>query len=556
MQDIRNMVIFGPAESGKSTLSGYLYYSTNKATFDLRRFCENVQKDLVSEYDSSKKFAYIIDRTREERVRIRAKRSGSTKSLHVTKIKFKIKSNDVENDMNVAKIKLDDVENEIYVLDTPGTGHITNTKARENIKGISFADYGIFMIDTKTIKKMQKKLLQYTNLEYLIETLTPLNIWVKHKDKRKLILAISKMDHALFSEEEFENAIEFVESIADINFQVVLPVSIDVNNEIDHNVINKSDKLSWYKGPTLLEVLNDINSSNKTIQTDNKPVIVSLYKEHVIKGIGKAWRGKILQGTLNKSSEIKISPIKDSNSELVDAHAKIAGIYSVDRRIMESAKPGDIVSICIKDPVVFGSRVNKNELLYVKSTCLFDASINTKKGNILQFEIEEYQLNNLSATEETRLTNLSIGGQLILMWFGKAVPCKVLYKKIILDNDIKKSASLTLIVMHDIIISLPLEENGEFLFENFWLELDKNTYLEAILNGVGTSNNSIVSVKAVSEDDIRRISIYFKEFNFLKEGNKLIFKENNVVRLLEHINDILEDHLECMTPIIKVKFFN
>lgn len=523
MQEIRNIVIFGPAESGKSTLSGYLYFIANKATFDLKRFTHNVERDLHQKYEPSYKFAYVVDRNREERMRLKAKNSGSTKSLHVL------------------KIKLEDLENEVYILDTPAILHKTHTKPREHIKGISFADIGIFVIDIKIIKKLQSNLLQYKNLAHLVETLIPLNIWLKYKDSRNLILVISKMDQAFFSEEEFKNAVKFIESIAEPSFRLAIPISIDVNQEIDYNVLTKSQKFSWYNGPTLFEVLKDINKSINKPQTDNEQIFMSIYKEHELKGIGKLWRGKLLQGTLRNNSEITISPLRYSNSELIDVSTKVIGIYSVDRKLVDSAKPGDIVSVNIKDPIFHGTHIDKNDLFYEKSTCIFDAKLPLKRGDILQFEIRKIPFKEF-ITEELTIEDLCRSSQLVLIWFGKAVPCKVLHRTI------DQNVIITLKVTNRLTVSLPLNEKGDFLFKNFLFEIDRKTYFEGVLNRIGSSSNSLISIEYPDEDCISKLYGNLKEFNVEKEKNELVFKEGNIINLLEGIKS-----MESVIDLDKIK---
>ena len=55
-----NLVLFGPAHAGKSTLGGYMKVKLSEY-FDFQKFIDDIQKFLENEYDKSLKFAYVLD---------------------------------------------------------------------------------------------------------------------------------------------------------------------------------------------------------------------------------------------------------------------------------------------------------------------------------------------------------------------------------------------------------------------------------------------------------------------------------------------------------------
>lgn len=466
MQDIRNIVIFGPAGSGKSTLTGYLYNYAMGTKFDLKKFNENIKNKLGANYDSSCKFAYISDRYNEERIRDRERPDPETGS---TKTKL----------MHAFEINLEGFENVLYVLDTPAASDRTKTRPREYIKGISFADIGIFMIDIGTVKDFQTNLTEPSNQKDLQEALTPLSIWLNFRDKDKLIVLISKMDDVNFLQEEFENAVTYIESISEPISGIALPVFIDVNKEVDYNILNKHDNLSWFKGQTLIEILKDMDEKIKLPRSDNKQLFISVYKEQSSAAIGKTFRGKVIQGTLNTSSKIKISPIKYLNSELSDVYADISEIYNLDLEPVNSATPGDIVSISLKNINTDRKYLDIDEIFYETSTCIYDANMSTKRVEVLQFEVEKVP-NTEQISKNFDLQSIAPSRDITLIWFGKTVPCKV---KNITIKDHK--ILLTIGVMNKLSVSVPLNDKNDYIFKDYLFEVDKTTYFEAHLIGIG-----------------------------------------------------------------------
>ncbi len=93
-----NIVVFGKAQSGKSTLLGYLYSKSNKK-FNINEFERKTKAQLENSYRPSYLFAYIMDESKDERII-----KPGTRKLHIRKIAL--------NEFT-----------RITVIDTPGAEH-------------------------------------------------------------------------------------------------------------------------------------------------------------------------------------------------------------------------------------------------------------------------------------------------------------------------------------------------------------------------------------------------------------------------------------------------
>ncbi len=71
-------------------------------------------------------------------------------------------------------------------------------------------------------------------------------------------------------------------------------------------MIKKSDKLGWYKGPTLLEALDQITPPKR--MTD-KPLRLPLQDVYKIGGIGTVPVGRVETGVLKPGMNVVFAPV-------------------------------------------------------------------------------------------------------------------------------------------------------------------------------------------------------------------------------------------------------
>jgi len=204
--DLLRFTTAGSVDDGKSTLIGRLLYDSKSIFEDqleaIERVSENRGLDQVD-------LALLTDGLRAER------EQGIT--------------------IDVAYRYFATPRRKFIVADTPG--HIQYT--RNMVTGASTANLAIILIDAR------KGILEQTHRHSFIATL----LHIKH-----LIICVNKMDLVCYSEEVFNKIVDEYQEFAsrldvpDIKF---IPVSALQGD----NVVEKSDKMPWYQGATLLYTL-------------------------------------------------------------------------------------------------------------------------------------------------------------------------------------------------------------------------------------------------------------------------------------------------------------
>ena len=127
------------------------------------------------------------------------------------------------------------------LIDTPGHEQYTRNMAT----GASQADLAIILIDAR------KGVLPQTRRHAFIAA----TLGIRHA-----VLAVNKMDLAGFAEARFrEIADAFASAVAGLGFASVVPIPISARD--GDNVAQRSPRMAWHRGPTLLEHLETIDAS-------------------------------------------------------------------------------------------------------------------------------------------------------------------------------------------------------------------------------------------------------------------------------------------------------
>ena len=202
----------GSVDDGKSTLIGRLLYE-QKLIFDdhLSALERDSRKHGTTGADID--FALLVDGLEAER------EQGIT--------------------IDVAYRYFATPKRSFIVADTPGHEQYTRNMAT----GASNADLAILLIDAR------KGLLTQTRRHSLIVSL----IGIRH-----VVLAVNKIDLVDFSEERFRAIVADFQVFAEpLGFETVTPIPMSAR--FGDNVSERSERTSWYVGPTLLEHLETVD---------------------------------------------------------------------------------------------------------------------------------------------------------------------------------------------------------------------------------------------------------------------------------------------------------
>src|SRR5690606_11496834 len=205
------------------------------------------------------------------------------------------------------------------IADTPG--HIQYT--RNMVTGASTAELAVILIDARKGVVTQSK--RHGFIASLLE--------IPH-----ILVAINKMDLVDYSQEVY-NAIvgEYSEfatklSVQDLTF---IPISALKGD----NVVNKSDAMPWYDGPTLLHHLeNDNVGATRNLVDFRFPVQMVVRPHQDFRGFA----GQISSGTISPGAEVVVLPS--------GKRSRVRGIHFMDQELAEAAA-GDSVILTLEDEI-------------------------------------------------------------------------------------------------------------------------------------------------------------------------------------------------------------
>jgi elongation factor 1-alpha len=157
---------------------------------------------------------------------------------------------------------------------------------------------------------------------------------------KQLICAINKMDDwtVAYSEERFNEIKTEVSSVLKrLGYKPVKIPFVPISGWVGDNMIERSENIPWYKGPTLLEALDSVHPPKRPV---DKPLRVPIQDCYKISGIGTVPAGRVESGLMKPGDHVIFAP---SNIE-----ADVKSIEMHHENIPE-AVPGDNIGFNVKN---------------------------------------------------------------------------------------------------------------------------------------------------------------------------------------------------------------
>lgn len=330
--DMLRFTTAGSVDDGKSTLIGRLLYDS-KAIFEDQM--ESIEQASSRRGDETVDLALLTDGLRAER------EQGIT--------------------IDVAYRYFATPKRKFIIADTPG--HIQYT--RNMVTGASNAELAIVLIDARKGVLTQSK--RHGFLASLLQ--------IPH-----MLVAVNKMDLVDYDEETYNAIVReytaFTSKLSAPNL-IFLPISALHGD----NVVDKSDRMPWYKGPTLLHHLENVSvGASRNLVDFRFPVQLALRPNQNFRGFA----GQVASGSVTPGEEVVILP---SGLE-----SKVKSIVTLTGDIAEAAA-GDSVALTLEDEIDISRGdmiVRKKNLPYVANQleCIIcwmnETSLNTEAAYILQ----------------------------------------------------------------------------------------------------------------------------------------------------------------------------
>jgi sulfate adenylyltransferase subunit 1 len=184
------------------------------------------------------------------------------------------------------------------IADTPGHEQYT----RNMVTGASTADAVIILIDVSKVK-----LREDGGVDLLIQTKRHSTIahllQIEH-----VVVAVNKMDLVNYDQSVYDRIVKaYREFAATLGLKDITPIPLSALT--GDNVVDASEKLSWYKGPTLIELLESLSVYDESHSAPFRfPVqLVARHNGHEANDF-RGYMGRIEAGKVSVGDKLVVQP--------------------------------------------------------------------------------------------------------------------------------------------------------------------------------------------------------------------------------------------------------
>ena len=284
-----NLVFIGHVDSGKSTTVGRILYETGAISEQvLNRMKEEAAKLGKATFE----FAFVMDSLKEERER------GVT--------------------IDIAHKEFETPKYHCTIIDAPGHRDFV----KNMITGASQADAAVLVVSVKDGVQPQTK--EHAFLAKVLGI-------------NQIAINMNKMDAVNYSQADYDKVKADVENLLKgIGYDVSKVKFIAASGYAGDNVTKKSDKMPWYTGPTILEIIDTFTAPPKPV---DKALRLPIQDVFTITGHGTVPVGRVETGVMKPNTNVVVMPS--------GAKGEVKKIEMHHQELTE-ANPGDNVGFNLK----------------------------------------------------------------------------------------------------------------------------------------------------------------------------------------------------------------
>lgn len=306
-----NLVFIGHVDSGKSTTVGRILYETGSIS---EQTLNKLKEEAAKLGKATFEFAFVMDQLKEERER------GVT--------------------IDIAHREFQTGKYYFTIIDAPGHRDFV----KNMITGASQADAAVLVISVKDGIQPQTK--EHAFLSKVLGI-------------NQLIVDLSKMDAVNYDQARYDEVkAEAEKLLRGIGYKIETVSFVPCSGYVGDNVTKRSEKMPWYTGPSLMEMLDKLVVPPK--MTD-KPLRLPIQDVFTITGHGTVPVGRVETGVLKPNMSVVVMPsgVKGEVKRIEMHHQELpeAGpgdnvgfnLKGVDKK---DIKRGDVLGPPDKPPVV------------------------------------------------------------------------------------------------------------------------------------------------------------------------------------------------------------
>jgi len=298
-KDKINLVVIGHVDSGKSTSTGHLIYKCGGID---ERTIAKFEKEAAETGKASFKYAWVLDKLKAERER------GIT--------------------IDIALWKFQSETRIFTIIDAPGHRDFI----KNMITGTSQADAAVLMIagDVGGFEAGFSKDGQTREHALLAQTM----------GVKQMVVAVNKMDDSSvnYAQSRFDEIKgELTIYLKKVGYNPANIPFVPISGWVGDNMVEGSDNMPWYNGPTLLGCLDNLRPPKRP---SDKPLRLPLQDVYKIGGIGTVPVGRVETGSLKAGMVVTFGPMNTTTEvKSVEMH----------HEQVEAAFPGDNVGFNVKN---------------------------------------------------------------------------------------------------------------------------------------------------------------------------------------------------------------
>jgi bifunctional enzyme CysN/CysC len=292
-KSLLRFITCGSVDDGKSTLLGRLLYDS-KMIFDDQLKALDADSRRIGTQGQNLDFALLVDGLAAER------EQGIT-----IDVAYRFFSTD---------------RRKFIAADTPGHEQYT----RNMVTGASTADVAIVLVDAR------KGVLTQTRRHTYLVSLVGI---------RKVVLAVNKMDLIGHDQAAFAKIVDEYQHFAkQLNVEDVMPIPLSALQ--GDNITKRSERMHWYKGPTLMGYLETVNVEQDRLR--HQPLRFPVQWVNRPDQNFRGYAGTVASGEMKPGDKLRVQP---SGKEVV-----IDRIVTRDGDL-QSAVAGQAVTVTLTEEV-------------------------------------------------------------------------------------------------------------------------------------------------------------------------------------------------------------
>jgi bifunctional enzyme CysN/CysC len=292
-KSLLRFITCGSVDDGKSTLIGRLLYDS-KMIFEDQLATLEADSKRVGTQGQNIDFALLVDGLAAER------EQGIT--------------------IDVAYRYFATDRRKFIVADTPGHEQYT----RNMVTGASTADLAVILIDAR--KGVLTQTRRHSYLAHLIGI-------------RNLVLAVNKMDLIEYDQAKYDAIVSDYRAFA-LSIGIKDFVAIPISGLAGDNISKRSDKMAWYKGPSLVEHLETVEFDANAAQA--KPFRMPVQWVNRPNLDFRGFAGLIASGSVAPGDKIRVLPSGKTS--------QVSRIVTFDGDL-QRAVAAQSITLCLTDEI-------------------------------------------------------------------------------------------------------------------------------------------------------------------------------------------------------------